>query len=281
MSKNYYKKSDVKQFRERFNNVHKRWKNLSAEIIRQKFETDLGNQFACHGYLRRVNLLCFCLKNVFNLLQPDLDGIPSRDAAYNATIQIHTFLINVIGACDNLAWVIVFEKNLRKPNGQELSRLQVGLRLRNNYVRVAFSENNKTRLAELDGWFGSKYDFRDPLAHRIPLYVPQFGIREDDEDKYNKLRSEKTALLNPDYIDEYSTDEGSKEFVEKMKCIDQKIDELKIFRPFYAQSETDNTPLVIIHPQLLKDLEIVLELGEMVLVELTADFYVQQNRSPL
>jgi hypothetical protein len=33
-------------------------------------------------------------------------------------------------------------------------------------------------------WFENLKDFRDSLAHRIPLYIPPFMIRDEDGEEY-------------------------------------------------------------------------------------------------
>ena len=84
---------------------------------------------------------------------------------------------------DNLAWVWVHERGLTK----KISRNQVGLRAKSEQVRGTFSPEFRAYLVTLDEeWFPYITDYRDALAHRIPLYVPQ-RVRTEDLDQYNDL----------------------------------------------------------------------------------------------
>jgi hypothetical protein len=51
---------------------------------------------------------------VFDLIPPELEDIPTDDEAKDAAIQVQAFVINVFGALDNLAWMWVFERDLKE-----------------------------------------------------------------------------------------------------------------------------------------------------------------------
>ena len=55
------------------------------------------------------------------------------------TIYLHCFFGHVFGACDNLAWVLVHEKGVTKPDGSELPPTWIGLRKGNKLVRAGLS----------------------------------------------------------------------------------------------------------------------------------------------
>ncbi len=66
---------------------------------------------------------------------------------------------------------------------------QVGLRKANVKVRAALSKEFQSRLDEMEGWFGYVTEYRDALAHRIPLYIPPGAVLTRNADKYNDLMS--------------------------------------------------------------------------------------------
>jgi hypothetical protein len=75
------------------------------------------------------------------------------------------------GCVDNLAWIWVHER------GIAVNRRHVGLRRHNKEVRNTFSPEFHSYLESLDSWFEYLVDYRDALAHRIPLYIPPGGAR--------------------------------------------------------------------------------------------------------
>jgi hypothetical protein len=69
-----------------------------------------AREFATHGYTRRLKVMVRCIDNVFRMIPPDRVGLPSRDELLDATINIQSFVFNVFGSIDNLAWIWVPEK---------------------------------------------------------------------------------------------------------------------------------------------------------------------------
>ena len=58
---------------------------------------------------------------------PEKQDIPSIDDTVLATMLIQSFVINVQGCLDNLAWIWVFETGLKGRDGKDLGRHVVGL----------------------------------------------------------------------------------------------------------------------------------------------------------
>lgn len=87
------------------------------------------------------------------------------------------------GCVDNLAWVWVYENGL---NGK-IRRNSVGLRAKHKEVRSTLSVGFQDYLVKLDPWLDYIIEYRDALAHRIPLYVPPGGVPVRHVDAYNSL----------------------------------------------------------------------------------------------
>jgi hypothetical protein len=88
----------------------------------------------------------------------------------DAAIAIQAFTMNAFGCIDNIAWIWVHEKDIKNGNGTELQRKHVGLR--KPKVHDKLTKEFQAYLATRQDWFDSLVDFRDSLAHRIPLYIP-------------------------------------------------------------------------------------------------------------
>src|SRR5262249_26596232 len=148
--------------------------NLISRYQARKYLSDRGKEYAFHGFGRRLNLLRTAIDQVFTALPPERDGIPEEDEILGATIAIQAFVVNVVGCVDNLAWVWVYEKSVKASNGQELDRKSVGFWKRE--VQASMSQKFRVYLDERKAWFDSINNFRDALAHRIPFYIPPYGV---------------------------------------------------------------------------------------------------------
>jgi hypothetical protein len=92
----------------------------------------------------------------------------------DAAIAIQAFTMNAFGCIDNIAWIWVHEKDIKNGNGTELQRKHVGLR--KPKVHDKLTKEFQAYLATRQDWFDSLVDFRDSLAHRIPLYIPPYVV---------------------------------------------------------------------------------------------------------
>jgi hypothetical protein len=158
---------------------------------------------------------------------------------------------NTYGCVDNLAWVWVHERGL----AQGIDRRQVGLRKHNKKVRDTLSFEMRAYLDTLDGWFDYLVDYRDAVAHRIPLYIPPGGVRPKDHEKAKRLEERKSAMLNALRPSEYER-------------LDAQQLKLLVFHPLICHSFNEMPAPMAFHPQLIADFLTVEELGYKMLAEL-------------
>jgi hypothetical protein len=108
----------------------------------------------------------------------------------------------------------------------------------------------------LDEWFDYVVEFRDALAHRIPLYIP-LRVQPENVEAYNNLgRSMGEALARLDH-NEYERLHSEQE-------------SLLVFQPLMTHSVTEATAHIYFHGQLISDFKTIEELGRKMLVELEA-----------
>jgi len=205
-----------------------------------------AKEYLAHGVCRRMSILLRCVENVFTICPVDRTDLLSRDELADLQINLHAFVINVHGLLDNLAWVIVFEK---APDGFT-SRRKVWLfspKLRPHLPPAAQTYLSKP---EIEQWF-VRYaqNYRDALAHRIPLYVPPSGLDEAAAAKYAEL----------------DTRIGEKLKVRDVEAVGVLLDEqsrlgtmLPMFRHSYG--DEDASKPVFFHPQLEVDVNTLLEI---------------------
>src|SRR5262249_54414608 len=187
---------------------------------------------------RRLNLLRTAIDQVFTALPPERDGIPEEDEILGATIAIQAFVVNVVGCVDNLAWVWVYEKSVKASNGQELDRKSVGFWKRE--VQASMSQKFRVYLDERKAWFDSINNFRDALAHRIPFYIPPYGVPNSKLEEHSRLENEASAAL---VRWDFATYDQARDAQKK----------LADFRPVITHSFYEQSGVAYFHFQLLCD----------------------------
>lgn len=186
---------------------------LMHQYFYYPYQSERGAEFAHHGFSRRLNTLKRCIENIFEQCPPDRDDLPSNDQLTDVTIQLQSFVFNVFGAIDNLAWIWVCERNILSEKGKPLPNSKVGFGKNCEIVYASFSEEFRDYLDGLKEWFEVMEGYRHALAHRIPLYVPPYVVSEDVENRHQELTREMDAAIREGRIDDYDR------FSAEQKCI--------------------------------------------------------------
>jgi hypothetical protein len=247
----YFKKEALAQIREKFDTVERRADDLLLAFMRHAFKDEQAKEYAHHGFSRRVGTLRRGLQNVFKIIPPGTIRVPPKEKLYDAQINLQSFVANVYGCADNLAWVWIYERGLSK----SIDRRQVGLRKSHTKVRASFSPEFQKYLEGMDPWFEYIAEYRDSLGHRIPLYIPPGGVRPKDRAAYDDLEFRKTTVLGHLNVDEY----------ERLAAEQNK---LLVFQPLIMHSFKEATAPYAFHVQILADFATVEELGQKMLAEL-------------
>jgi hypothetical protein len=250
--KRYFTREFLVQLREKLQTIGPRTDRLLLKYTSHPFADPRAREYAHHGFARRIQTLSRCIHNVFKVVPPGAVKIPSKTRLHDAQINIQAALGNTYGCVDNLAWVWVHERGL----AQRVDRRQVGLRKHNKAVRDTLSAEMRTYLDSLEGWFEYLVDYRDALAHRIPVYIPPGGARPKDHDKAKELEERKTAALKALRPYEY----------ERLNAEQMK---LFVFQPLVCHSLTEMPAPFAFHPQLISDFLTIEQLGEKMLAELS------------
>ena len=251
----YFSEKQIAELYEGQRKLTDRYLKLLYRIQSRKFNSERGREHAFHGFLRRLGTLAPAVNQVFSALPPELDSIPDRDALESGTIGIQAFVLNVVGCLDNLAWIWVYEKDVKSKNGTELDPKSVGLWRR--HVRSSLSRKLQDHLDKREPWAESIKGFRDSLAHRIPLYIAPYGVRASKLDDHYRLEQEATAAVQRRDFLEY----------ERLREDQKKLGE---FRPWMRHSFHEQSPTIVFHYQLLADYATIDELGSMLFEELEA-----------
>jgi hypothetical protein len=251
----YFGEEAIKEMGAGYQSVRDRLNNLVEAYILHEFKNPRASEHASQGFPRRLKVMVRCIDNVFQKIPPDRSGLPSRDELSDATINIQSFVFNVFGSIDNLAWIWVSEKGQKRSDGTPIPDVQVGLGPGNTSVRLTLSQEFQDYLKSLDEWFKHLSNLRHALAHRIPLYIPPYVVAQTDEAAYRDFEAKMKEALRQHQFDEYD-----RLSTEQMK--------LGRFRPWIQHSFDEGAKPVVFHPQMLADFKTVDELGHKMLAEL-------------
>lgn len=251
----FFSQEEIEQLSAEYQTIESRYNHLLLAYVRRRYIVESAREHALHGFSRRLKTIKRCIDNVFCQLPPNLDRLPTADELSDTNIYLQTFIFNVFGAVDNLAWIWVHERDTRTRDGARLTRGQVGLRRKNQIVRRSFSPEFQATLDSFDDWFDFNEEYRHAVAHRVPLYVPPYMITKENEAAYQELESRKGEALNQGDIDEY----------DRLSAVQ---DDLGVFRPIMTHSIAEGARPVVFHAQMLADFNTVDELACGVLGEL-------------
>ncbi|GGF31924.1 hypothetical protein GCM10011611_42530 [Aliidongia dinghuensis] len=227
---------------------------LLGKFIAYPYRDPKALEYAKQGFCRRVSTLARCIHNVFAAIPLERTERPSNDERTDATINIQAFLFNAFGSLDNLAHILVGERQLVRADGKSFRALQIGLDPGKD-LRTALSPELSHYLATLDDWFSYLADFRHALAHRVPIYIPPYLITSATRDEYERLENEKAqAFIAHD--------------IELAVRLDDAQDALGQFEPIMTHSPLESPGFIAFHREMLVDFHTIEEIAGKVLDEL-------------
>jgi hypothetical protein len=250
--KSYLDKKTIADLREKISEIDGTTDRLTLRYTAFPFKNELAREYARHGFARRLGTLQRCIQNVFRTVPPNAVKVPTRIKLHDVQINLQAFIANVYGCIDNLAWVWVHERGL----AIQISRGRVGFRKHHTEVRSSLSQEFQIHLQGLDTWLNYVIEYRDALAHRVPLYIPPGRVRPKDVHQYNELMTAMNDALNRLDPTEYE-----RLAVEQSKLL--------VFQPLMTHSITEATAHFAYHVQMIADFRTVDELGRKMLLELT------------
>jgi hypothetical protein len=251
----YFNEDHLQRLQDGFTAVPGKAQELVMLFLDRKYVSGLAKEYAHHGVARRIGTLSRCIEQIYSLLPPDRDEVPHQEARMDATIFMQAFVFNAYGVLDNLAFVWVNERNIRKADGQPLPNGRIGLTKDKEQVRGSFSSETQAYLNERDPWLAHLENFRHSLGHRIPLYIPPYIVDPAKVPLYEDLESRMDEALR------------RRDLAEHTRCKVAR-DALIQFRPWMKQSYEDPTPPVVFHAQVLADFATVEEMSLKILAEL-------------
>jgi len=251
----YYSETAIKQLSNSYAGIDTEYQSLLELYAFRKFSDRQADEYAKHGFMRRVGILARCIHNIYRVCPPEQSKKLSKDELSDLTINLQSFIFNVFGCLDNLACVWVKEKSIKNSKNEPLENREIGFSKKYKSVRKSFSKGFRDYLKGLDKWFLQMENFRHALAHRIPLYVPPYVVNKEEaaqELELEKLRND--ALKRHDF-------EGYETISEKLYSIGK-------FIPCMTHSFSEQSRQIEFHAQIIADWNTVVEISKKFLKEL-------------
>ena len=192
--------------------------------------------------------MSYCINTVFKCLPPQRHKPPARENLQAAQVHLQAFVINVAGCLDNLAWICVEEFGIRDKKGLPLARKRVGFRKANIDVRAAVPPAFVAYLVEIEDWMDMQENFRDALAHRIPLYVPPYSVLQSEVETHSALQQELMLAEFRSAPDE------------QVRRLRAEVNRLRFFHAMITHSFSEPARPIVFHAQLIADFRTVEEL---------------------
>ncbi|KAF1076307.1 hypothetical protein [Halodesulfovibrio sp. MK-HDV] len=153
-------------------------------------------EYSFYGFLRRLKLIQRCIQKTFSIFPIELTAKLSGEDNTDLEIYIHSALINIYGALDNIAWTWVVAMDVKGKNETQLKGMQVGLGKNNKYVRDSLPDEILLTLEKIDRW---NKEFLSPLrhacAHKCPPYIPPSCLSTEDDRTYRNIEEQ----INSEY----------------------------------------------------------------------------------
>lgn len=224
--------------------------------LAQRLTNPRARTFALQGIGRRLPLIARGARNIFTLYPPDTAELLSLETCDEVAIQFQAFAINMYGLMDNIAWVCVLE------SGGALNPLKIGL------FKVNVEPYPPDELKDYVGdpmpltWF-NEYGkaYRDSTAHRVPPYLPSRAYTTEEGQTYQDLdRRASVALTEAGRAHaDVSRELGLMEQYEQLVQQKETLGSNSLLVALSLNGE-DPTPPVYLHPQVLCDWGLALEL---------------------
>lgn len=211
-----------------------------------------AREYLLHGCGRRVLVLKRALENVFQIFPPGRKTKLSQNEVADAQINVHAFMMNLYGFFENCAWVLWHWHSL----GTKIKdRRDIGLFNPKFLQYLPATLRGLINGPEMRRWHVEYLkNYRDSLAHRIPLYLPPSQMPHEAGDRYRALDREKIQRLKAMDIDGFERAEREQADLGG-PC----------FMILHSFSEAEGSRPLYLHPQLLTDALTLVEFAKVFL----------------
>ncbi len=241
----YYNSETIIELKSELSSITQRRVKLLHEFsdLFKLLKDERAKEYLFHGASRRLGIIEHCIYNIFFIFPLEREKLLDVEELKDVDINLHSFFINIYGFLDNLAWVVLYEKNV------EIEPRDVGLfyKKTKKYFSLPFREYLES--TPVKTWHETYLkNYRDTLSHRIPVYVPPKFLTPDQvsqEENISKRIDESYGLGDIVAAGMLSTE------CEKIGSV----------APVFRHSIRESGGLVL-HPQIIADFKTIEQIGE-------------------
>ena len=196
-----------------------------------------------HGVCRRLTIIQRCRQNIFIIFPVRRKKLLSDEERVDLEINLHSFLINIHGLPDNLAWAYVLDHKI------DISPLHVGLFHKKTQQHLPVDIRSYLASEPISSWHRDyAKNYRDALAHRVPPYVPPSICTPSHEQEYRELHEREGQAIK----------EGNFELAIELGAAKHAVG---IICPAFMHSFLDKDAIkpITLHPQLAVDTRTVMQ----------------------
>lgn len=239
-----YDKENIKKIKAKYSEVDHIYMQLMLKLshVRSNLTSEKACEYLMHGVGRRLSILTKCIKNIFKIFPVEKTDLLPRNDLTELDINLHAFFVNISGILDNLGWVFIYEKSLfGSPKEGKINKHGVGLFNKKTQIYLRPELNEYLNSERMQAWYKEySKNYRDALAHRIPLYVPPSALNTEEKEEYMALEKK-------------LWDCSSLEAILKHNEILTKQSQLGRACPFFAHSTNEGSKPLFLHAQVIAD----------------------------
>ncbi len=229
--------------------------NLSLKYITDICSNPSAKDNLSYGAGRRILVIKENYIFINKIAYPQRSAPLNPEEGVVLNLHLNSLYFHLSGLLDNLAWAVILESSIFSPfnehNGRD--RRRVGL-FKDEFLGKIQNVKNGILYKELQSkldWHHQLTDIRDPLAHRIPLYVTPAILTEEQGEKYRQL------------INQFHECMVREDFNGAEKALDQQ-QTLGTYGGLFVNVENGDWQKYPITSQIENDLENFIEIGNAV-----------------
>lgn len=238
--------------------IHNGLNNISITIFNklnvENNKLNMNNKEAMnilnYGVARRSGMLFYSFEALFFTIPPDRKNRLSQEEEIHFNGQLNLIYLNIRGLLDNLACVYFSEKE-----NVDLSELHDSQKHLFNKDIINKSNNIEfwKKILKYEDWAKNELKMlRDPVAHKMPLYIIPAIFNNGDQDLFNKYLAEYYKHLKNGNL------HGASTAMEATRTIGT-------FIPLFAHAPNESYKM---YPTITKDLGNMLNIFDIVWLEL-------------
>jgi len=242
-----YKQEDVQKIKSELNTLRQRYLNLLSKIfeLSEKLKEEKAKEYLHHGVGRRLEVIERCIENIFLIFPVERKNLLCHDELIDVAINLHAFFVNIFGLLDNLAWVLIYEKQL----AGIIDKKKVGLFKKETKKHFPSEFRQYLDSGEMKIWHKQYLtNYRDALSHRIPLYVPPQTLNTEQKKKVEQIENTIVDCIRSRDFDALN----------KLRIEQKNIGSVC---PFFIHALSENK-YVVLHAQLIADFNTIEEIVE-------------------